>query len=335
MDAHGQALELFRFMLDDPGWTPEEARRSLGFSRIDLELAQHTLLEAGLLRPVHGKPAAYTAVAPEIAAARLLAMEEESARNWMAAMSERRSTLAALGSKMMRLQAQANTDTRVELLTGQERIATALNGVSVTAQREILSMHPGSPLPRPVLEGSMDRNRAALERGVTMRSLHLEAMNKAPHARAHLEALQDSGCHVRLTATLPFRLILVDEVLAYVSAPSAGPQMSALEIRGQEVCWLLRQVFEYCWLHGRPVLKGENTVQEVDLSHQERAVLRMLAAGYTDDSVARALGISTRTLRRITTVILEKIGARSRFEAGVRAAMLSLIETPPGGPQGL
>lgn len=73
-------------------------------------------------------------------------------------------------------------------------------------------------------------------------------------------------------------------------------------------------------------------MQEVDLSDRERAVLRMLAAGYTDASVARALGISTRTLRRMTTVILEKIGARSRFEAGVRAATLALVETSPGGP---
>ncbi|MEU5658869.1 LuxR C-terminal-related transcriptional regulator [Streptomyces sp. NPDC047737] len=332
MDAQGKAQELFRFMLDDPDWTPEGARRSLGFSQIDLELAQHSLLEAGLLHMTRGKSARPTAVEPAIAVARLLAMEEEGARQWMASVHERRSTLAALGSKMMRLQAQADTDTRVGLLTGQERIATALNGVSVTAQQEILSMHPGTPLPRTVLEGSMDRNRAALERGVTMRSLHLEAMNKVPRARAHLEALEDSGCQVRLTPALPFRLILVDGVLAYVSAPSAGSQVSALEIRGEEICWLLRQVFEHCWLHGRAIPKGESAVQEVDLSDRERAVLRMLAAGYTDASVARALGISTRTLRRMTTVILEKIGARSRFEAGVRAATLALVETSPGGP---
>lgn len=333
--AQGKAQELFRYMLDDPDWTPEGARRSLGFSQIDLELAQHLLLEAGLLRTTQGKSARPTTVEPAVAVARLLAMEEEDARGWMASVHQRRTTLTALGSQMMRLQAQADTDTQVKLLTGQEAIATALNGVSVTAQQEILSMHPGTPLPRTVLEGSMDRNRAALERGVIMRALHLEAMNKVPRARAHLEALEDSGCHVRLTPALPFRLILVDGVLAYVSAPAAGEQMSALEIRGQEICWLLRQVFEHCWLNGRAVPRGESAVQEVDLSDRERAVLRMLAAGYTDESVARALGISTRTLRRMTTVILEKIGARSRFEAGVRAATLALIETTPGGPADL
>ncbi|PZT76138.1 hypothetical protein DNK56_22480 [Streptomyces sp. AC1-42W] len=333
--AQGKAQELFRFMLDHPDWTPESARRGLGFSRIDLELAQHLLLEAGLLRTTRDKAARPTTVEPAVAVARLLAMEEDDARSWMASVHERRTTLTALGSKMMRLQAQADTDTQVKLLTGQEPIATALNGVSVTAQQEILSMHPGSPLPRTVLEDSMDRNRAALERGVVMRSLHLEAMNKVPSARAHLEALEDLGCHVRLTPALPFRLILVDGVLAYVSAPATGSQLSALEIRGQEICWLLRQVFEHCWLHGRAVPRGESAVQEVDLSDRERAVLRMLAAGYTDESVARALGISTRTLRRMTTVILEKIGARSRFEAGVRAAMLELVETSPGGPADL
>ncbi|AXI78849.1 helix-turn-helix transcriptional regulator [Peterkaempfera bronchialis] len=311
-------------MLNNPDWTPDQARRELDLSQIGYELALHTLLEAGLLRATSDSRG-FTPVAPETAVAWLLAVEEESAARWISAVQERRSTISALAANMMQLQAKSSTETRIQLLTGEERISAALHGASVTVQSEILSMHPGAPLPKEALEASMARNRSVLERGVTMRSIHLEAMDRVPYAKAHLEALQESGCQVRVTPTLPFRLILVDQVLAYVTAPVKGAGLSALEIRGDEVCWLLRQAFEHCWLHGRPVVRSGSAEEGVDLSDREKAVLRMLAAGYTDDSVARALGISTRTLRRMTTMILEKIGARSRFEAGVRSAMLSLI----------
>lgn len=315
-------------MISDPNWTPERAREQLGLSEPDFRLATHSLVEAGLLQ-VTAAEGGLALVAPEAAVARLLAMEEESARSRSSEMRERRSTLSALASNLPLLQARAISDTRIEVLTGQERIAKALDGVSVSAGKEILSMHAGSPLPREALQASRERNRAVLDRGVAMRSIHLESMTRMPYAQAHLQALKESGCQVRMTPVLPFRMILVDGVRAYVSRPSRGSLMTALEVTGQEVCWLLRQTFDHCWLNAKPLQEAANTGREVELSERERAVLRLLAVGATDDAVARALGVSSRTLRRMTTVILEKIGARSRFEAGVRAAMLSLIETQP------
>jgi DNA-binding NarL/FixJ family response regulator len=52
---------------------------------------------------------------------------------------------------------------------------------------------------------------------------------------------------------------------------------------------------------------------------QERAVLRMLAQGYTDEAIAKRLGVSPRTARRIAANLMERLDARSRFEAGVHA----------------
>ncbi|MEU1465223.1 helix-turn-helix transcriptional regulator [Streptomyces sp. NPDC005727] len=315
-------------MISDPDWTPERARQRLELSEIDFQLATHTLVEAGLLQVTAGE-GGFAPVAPEAAVARLLAMEEESSRSRSSELRERRSTLSTLASNLPLLQARASSDTRIEVLTGQERIAKALDGVSVSAGKEILSMHAGSPLPREALEASREPNRAVLDRGVAMRSIHLESMTRMPYAQAHLQALKESGCQVRMTPVLPFRMILVDGVRAYVSRPARGSVMTALEVTGEEVCWLLRQAFDHCWLNAKPLSEPKNTGQEVELSERERTVLRLLAVGATDDAVARALGVSPRTLRRMTTVILEKIGARSRFEAGVRAAMLSLIETQP------
>ncbi len=57
-----------------------------------------------------------------------------------------------------------------------------------------------------------------------------------------------------------------------------------------------------------------------ELSARERQLLTLLTAGYTDESAAVRLGISVRTVRRLVSGIMNRLGARSRFQAGVKAA---------------
>nr|WP_240522031.1 helix-turn-helix transcriptional regulator [Amycolatopsis vastitatis] len=56
------------------------------------------------------------------------------------------------------------------------------------------------------------------------------------------------------------------------------------------------------------------------LSDRERQLLTLLTAGYTDESAAVRLGVSVRTVRRMVAGIMDRLGARSRFQAGVKAA---------------
>ncbi|MFF9869684.1 LuxR C-terminal-related transcriptional regulator [Streptomyces sp. NPDC013953] len=63
-----------------------------------------------------------------------------------------------------------------------------------------------------------------------------------------------------------------------------------------------------------------------DFSPKEREVLAMLAAGAKDEAIARRLGCSERTLLRLLTALVAKLGAESRFAAGVQAARLGLLD---------
>ena len=56
------------------------------------------------------------------------------------------------------------------------------------------------------------------------------------------------------------------------------------------------------------------------LTDQERALLKLLAGGLTDEAAATRLGVSTRTARRMMADLMERLNARSRFEAGLKAA---------------
>lgn len=53
---------------------------------------------------------------------------------------------------------------------------------------------------------------------------------------------------------------------------------------------------------------------------EERAVASLLVTGMTDEMAARRLGLSRRTFRRRLKALMDKLGARSRFQAGFMLA---------------
>lgn len=59
--------------------------------------------------------------------------------------------------------------------------------------------------------------------------------------------------------------------------------------------------------------------------------MQLLSEGRTDEVVARTLGCTRRTLQRRLRRVFEKLGAGSRFQAGVlaeRAGWIEQDETP-------
>ena len=56
------------------------------------------------------------------------------------------------------------------------------------------------------------------------------------------------------------------------------------------------------------------------LSDQERLILTLLAAGVPDATVARRVGVSQRTFDRRVRSVMDRLNARTRFQAGVLAA---------------
>lgn len=73
---------------------------------------------------------------------------------------------------------------------------------------------------------------------------------------------------------------------------------------------------------------GPTTVDEAP-SEEELAIVRLLAKGLTDEVIAQRLGISKRTYGRRFKVVMRKLGARSRFEAGARAVLSGWLEGDP------
>jgi hypothetical protein len=69
-----------------------------------------------------------------------------------------------------------------------------------------------------------------------------------------------------------------------------------------------------------PSTASENAVIAAELLRVEDAlyILECLARGHTDNAIARSLGISSRTINRRMTRMMDAVGARTRFQLGIR-----------------
>ncbi|MFI7207911.1 helix-turn-helix domain-containing protein [Micromonospora aurantiaca (nom. illeg.)] len=72
-------------------------------------------------------------------------------------------------------------------------------------------------------------------------------------------------------------------------------------------------------------------------SDERHKLLRVLAGGLTDEALGKRLGRSLRTVRRMMAELMDRVGARSRCEAGAKAAQLGWVskaETSPTRSRG-
>ncbi|WP_285743480.1 LuxR C-terminal-related transcriptional regulator [Lentzea sp. NBRC 105346] len=200
---------------------------------------------------------------------------------------------------------------------------------TVLATREILWMYPVIAATDQHAR-SLSRNRLARERGVEVRAIMQTSPAEGTQSTAYLRKLAAMGVQMRTSLLLPYRLLVVDESLALVSAahrPDDEPG-AVLLVRDPTVVRLLRRMFEFCWDGTTNALPVPELVAEsadrpaatLRLDTQQLLVLRLWACGRKDSTIARELQVSPRTLRRIVSSLLRRLGVSSRFEAGLVAA---------------
>ncbi|MEK8173708.1 helix-turn-helix transcriptional regulator [Streptomyces sp. M19] len=73
----------------------------------------------------------------------------------------------------------------------------------------------------------------------------------------------------------------------------------------------LCEVFEQCWTHAEPFSDAVTDGLEAVAKDIDRTIVRLLAAGMKDETIARRLGMSLRTARKHIADIMETLGRRA------------------------
>ena len=192
-----------------------------------------------------------------------------------------------------------------------------LDSALAVANREVLVARRGLPGPAGPL-GRADHGN--LRRGVRYRILLPDQIRAQPLPALRLGRLALSGVEVRTLAAVPADLTVVDDALALLP----GERGDLAVVRLSSVVGAVTALFGQLWAAAAPLTAPELTTG-TGLTARERELLALLSAGATDESAAARLGISVRTVRRMMAGIMTRLGARSRFQAGLKAADRGLL----------
>jgi DNA-binding CsgD family transcriptional regulator len=143
-------------------------------------------------------------------------------------------------------------------------------------------------------------------------------------ARFHHPARRPSGPEIRSTRVPLGSMLIVDERAALVQASRRAHSGSMVVIEDPVAVRTLALLQADVWACATRVTDSAPTGHTLR-SRTTLRVLECLRAGYIDDVAARELRVSLRTYRRHVAEIMKKLGATSRFHAGVRAVELGLL----------
>lgn len=320
LEALGVGLDaeaVYRSMLEEPRLGVKEIGERLAWPLVRVRDALDELARLSLLRPSWDEPGRLRLVSPEVGLASLLARREAELLERQQQFAASRAAVAAVVADYADLR-PSRQHPDIEQLVGLDSVRAWLEETAHGGVAEVLAFATGGALTQENMDASKPLDREALGRGTVMRTIYLDSVRNHPPTLGYLRWMVDEGAHVRTVATLPLRMTIFDRKQALIPVNPEHSEAGAVVQRGEGMVAALCALFEQIWQAANPLGQDKRRTDE-GLTGQERAIMTLLAQGWTDDVIARKLGVSVRTSRRITAELTQRLGARSRFQAGARA----------------
>jgi DNA-binding CsgD family transcriptional regulator/sugar-specific transcriptional regulator TrmB len=302
---------VYRTMLERPNLDIAGLAAYLAIDIDDVRSALDALVDLALVRV---STDTICAVRPQAGLTALLARAEAEI---LARQHQIEATRAAVAAIATAYSAHDEHD-EVIRLDGLETVRERLAELAHAAQSECLSFTPSGAQHSATMAAEKPSNLVALQRGVTIRNLYLDSIRNDPATLAHARWMAEQGGQSRTVATLPMRMVIVDRKIALVPSDPHQTDAGALELHSPGIITGLVNLFEQLWATATPLAETPARNQH-GLNPQESELLRLLAQGHTDQSAARHMGISMRTVQRTLTELTDQLGTTSRFQTGVEA----------------
>lgn len=313
-----QTEAVYLAMLKAPAAQAQDLAQILDLAACHVHDALNELTRMSLLQPSARDPQTLRPVHPEAALQALVARREAEFARLQQELEEGKAAVAMLMAEHAELHPPVQAPD-VEYVEGADAVEARLRDLTNASRWEVCSLVPAqSQLPL-----SDEANEAlqvrAVDRGVRYRTVFLDSIRNSQSGLEHAQWLMALGTEIRTAPLLPVQLFIIDRAHALVPVDPNGTSEAAAIVSSAGMVTALLALFQSTW-NGAAPLGGPRRRDGDELCAQRRQVLRLLAAGCTDDVIARRLGVSIRTARRVASDLLNRLDARSRFQAGARAA---------------
>lgn len=301
--------EVYRELLTCVDATPAALAERLGQPEGRVDRACGRLRALGLVIRMSGRRRRYTAVDPEAA---LDALVRERAGE----LDQVRGSALALSSVFHAARRQAGGGSTVELLNGPEEQGRWF----VRLQHQVRSEMMVLDRPPYVLAAVNPVEPVRLDSGVHWRAIYAPEALEIPGAMDEIDDLTRRGEQGRVLPGLPLKLAIADRRIALLPLSMEVGHAQGLVIRESTLLDALVELFEVYWARATPLAAPTAGDAAGDVPDEDRQLVQLLAAGLTDNAIARQLGLSTRTMRRRTRRLFDQLQATNRFQAGIQAA---------------
>ncbi|MFK4038616.1 helix-turn-helix domain-containing protein [Nonomuraea wenchangensis] len=308
----------YRALLRHGPATLAELAAETGSSAAAIRRLLPRLEDLGLTSRVAGRPLRLVATPPDIAVDILVARRQEELTHSRAAAALLATEAAGRGGPQ--------PEEVLEVVTGHDAVARRYLQLERDATRELLVL-VRPPYAVDVGDGHQNARRAARRGAPVVRGIYSPLAFEQPGMLAHARRAIADGEQARL-GQVPVKLAVADARVAILPLASEEDLAvgSALVVHPSALLDALVGLFETLWRAAVPLRLTEDRLQPEGRPRVPDAeVLALLAGGMKDDAIARQLGLSPRTVQRRVQVLCERLGARTRFHAGVLAAQHDLL----------
>ncbi|MFF5449415.1 LuxR C-terminal-related transcriptional regulator [Streptomyces sp. NPDC012888] len=331
------AESVYRSMLRRPEADVAELARDCALPEEEVRAVLGRLSGLALVRPSHVGDGTMRAVSPDVGMELLMVRQQAEIAAHQQRLEASRAAAAQLIAEYADLR-PAQPSPGVEQLIGLDAIRDRLARLTREVRDEVLSLAPGGAQTADNLAAARPLDGELLGRGVVMRTIYLSSVRNDRPTVDYADWLTARGGQVRTLTTLPTRMIIADRATAVIPVSSADSAAGAVVLTGQGTLDALCALFDGLWAAAQPLGSAPAAAPDRgtggaldardELGPQEQAVLAFLAEGHTDDSIGKRLGVSSRTARRMANDLMDRLGARSRFEAGARAVQRGWLPMP-------
>ncbi|MFE2284657.1 helix-turn-helix domain-containing protein [Streptomyces sp. NPDC059443] len=318
--------KVYGLIYRNPAWALEAVAAEAGCSVAEAEQVCDRLSGMGLLSPAPASPCGYATVDPDAALARLFSAEERQTAAHLRHLSDIRSSISSLVHDFSELRGERREAVEIETLATPALVNAFLDDAGSMARTRLRAMHPGGPPPEDLMDDMLLRDKEMEGRGISVEGLYLRRTAEIPYMSAYLVDAVRPGREARTAEYLPLRMILFDDDLAVLPIDPQDSSQGAFAIHGEALVRSLHALYDYCWHNATPVQQAQKiSMAEPVLGSQDLVIVRMLADGVKDETIARHLGVSPRTLSRLVSGLLERLGVQTRFQAALRIAESGLL----------
>ncbi|GLY69300.1 helix-turn-helix domain-containing protein [Amycolatopsis taiwanensis] len=304
---------VYRDLLHQPRATLSELAAHTGRTTVSLRRTFSRLEELGLVSRLAGRPVRFLPTRPDVAVAALISRREE-------ALAKARLGALALLAEVPSAEHRAPEEL-VELVQGRTAVAQRFTQLQQAATDELLVLDrpPYAQDPAEQNTGELER----LERGVRVRGIYAVSALEIPGKLRLAQEAVAAGEEARISPDVPMKLAIVDRQSAILPLTTEAPAIadSAVIIHSSTLLDALVALFEILWRSALPLpARSVEAIAADPANPPDPALFTLLAAGLKDEAAARQLGVSLRTVHRRVSELMDELGARTRFQAGLLAA---------------